>query len=49
MSSTGRPVAAINLSIPRPLGPTEIEKTLAPRLLETASAISALVKQLGLD
>jgi PcaR/PcaU/PobR family beta-ketoadipate pathway transcriptional regulator len=49
MSSTGRPVAAINLSIPRPLGPTEIEKSLAPRLLETASAISALVKQLGLD
>jgi IclR family pca regulon transcriptional regulator len=49
MSSTGRPVAAINLSIPRPLGPTEIEKSLAPRLLETAAAISALVKQLGLD
>ncbi len=49
MSSTGRPVAAINLSIPRPLGPTEIETSLAPRLLETAAAISALVKQLGLD
>jgi IclR family pca regulon transcriptional regulator len=49
MSSTGRPVAAINLSIPRPLGPTEIEKNLAPRLLETAAAISALVKQLGVD
>jgi IclR family pca regulon transcriptional regulator len=49
MASNGRPVAAINLSIPRPLGPAEIEKTLAPRLLETASAISALVKQLGLD
>jgi IclR family pca regulon transcriptional regulator len=49
MSSTGRPVAAINLSIPRPLGPTEIERSLAPRLLETAGAISALVTQLGLD
>lgn len=49
MSATGRPVAAINLSIPRPIGPGEIESTLAPRLLETASAISALVKQLGLD
>jgi PcaR/PcaU/PobR family beta-ketoadipate pathway transcriptional regulator len=49
LSSTGRPVAAINLSIPRPLGPTEIEESLAPRLLETAAAISALVKQLGLD
>jgi len=49
LSSTGRPVAAINLSIPRPLGPTEIEGSLAPRLLEAAAAISALVKQLGLD
>lgn len=49
LSSTERPVAAINLSIPRPLGPTEIETNLAPRLLETAAAISALVKQLGLD
>jgi IclR family pca regulon transcriptional regulator len=49
LSSSGRPVAAINLSIPRPLGAKEIEAALAPRLLETAAAISALVKQLGLD
>ena len=49
LSSNGRPVAAINLSIPRPLGAGEIETTLAPRLLATARTISALVQQLGLE
>ena len=49
LSANDRPVAAINLSIPRPLGSREIETVLAPRLLETAGAISALVKQLGLE
>lgn len=49
LSSTGRPVAAINLSIPRPLGNKEIETVLAPRLLETSRTISTLVQQLGLE
>jgi len=47
LSATGRPVAAINISTPQPLGPQEIQAVLAPRVLEAASAISALVKQLG--
>lgn len=49
LSSAGRPVAAINLSIPRPLASREIEEVLAPRLLATARTISALVQQLGLE
>ena len=49
LSSNGRPVAAINLSIPRPLGTGEIETVLAPPLLATARTISALVQQLGLE
>ncbi len=49
LSAAGRPVAAINISTPRPLGPREIETALAPLVIETAGAISALVKQLGSD
>jgi IclR family pca regulon transcriptional regulator len=49
LSGSGRPVAAINLSIPRPFGAGEVDRVLAPRLLETAGAISALVQQLGLE
>ncbi len=49
VSSASRPVAAINLSTSQPLGRREIETVLAPRLLETAGAISGLVKQLGSD
>ncbi len=49
ISSASRPVAAINLSTSQPLGRSEIETVLVPRLLETAGAISGLVKQLGAD
>lgn len=47
LSSSGRPVAAINLSIPRPFVTGEVESALAPRLLETSRTISALVQELG--
>jgi PcaR/PcaU/PobR family beta-ketoadipate pathway transcriptional regulator len=49
LSAAGRPVAAINISTSQPLTPPEIEARLAPRVLETAGAISALVKELGSD
>jgi DNA-binding IclR family transcriptional regulator len=42
-------VAAINISTSQPLSPAEIEARLAPRVLKTAGAISALVKELGSD
>jgi len=42
----GRPVAAINISTPQPLEADQIAKQV-PRVLETAGAISALVKQMG--
>jgi IclR family pca regulon transcriptional regulator len=45
---SGRPVAAINLSIARPLDEPEI-KRLAAEVVETAKAISALATQLAVD
>lgn len=46
---SGRPIAAINLSVARPLDAREIEQELAPRIVETAKAISALATQLAVD
>jgi IclR family pca regulon transcriptional regulator len=45
---SGRPVAAVNLSIARPLEDTEIED-LGAQVAETAKAISALATQLAVD
>lgn len=46
---SGRPVAAINLSISRRLDPREIEDELAPKVVETAKAVSDLATQLAVD
>jgi PcaR/PcaU/PobR family beta-ketoadipate pathway transcriptional regulator len=47
LSASQRPVAAINISIPRPLKtPDEIENVFAPEVVETANSISALASQL---
>lgn len=45
-----RPIAAINISIPRPLSdPEEVERELAPVLVECAHEISQLARQLGIN
>jgi IclR family pca regulon transcriptional regulator len=50
LGATQRPIAAVNISIPRPLaGPDEIDKVLAPAVVETARAISALANQLAIE
>lgn len=50
LSAARRPIAAVNISIPRPLdAPDEIERALAPRVIETAKAISSLVAQLAIE
>ena len=47
---SGRPLAAVNVSVPRPLsGPNEIDDVLAPAVMQTASAISLLVTQLSIE
>jgi IclR family pca regulon transcriptional regulator len=46
---SGRPVAAINLSLTRVPDRDEIESKLAPRVVETAQAISELATQLAID
>lgn len=43
----GRPAAAINLSIARPLTSDEVKTTLAPEVMATAAQISARVKEIG--
>jgi len=49
-SYSQRPIAAVNVSIPRPLKmPTEIEDVLAPAVVETANSISALASQLTIE
>jgi DNA-binding IclR family transcriptional regulator len=45
----GRPIAAVNISIARPLAPREIESTLAAPVVETARAITELATQLAVD
>jgi IclR family pca regulon transcriptional regulator len=50
LSASERPIAAVNISIPRPLKtPTEIEDVLAPAVVETANSISALASQLTIE
>ena len=50
LGASQRPIAALNISIPRPLNsPDEIETFLAPAVMETARAISALANQLSIE
>jgi PcaR/PcaU/PobR family beta-ketoadipate pathway transcriptional regulator len=50
LAESGRPIAAINISIPRPLRePGEIEDVLAPQVMETARAIGALAAKLAIE
>jgi PcaR/PcaU/PobR family beta-ketoadipate pathway transcriptional regulator len=50
LGASQRPVAAVNISLPRPLPrPGEIREVLAPAAMETARAISSLVSQLAID
>ena len=50
LSAAGRPIAAVNISIPRPLdGPAEVATVLAPKVMETARTISALASQLAIE
>lgn len=46
---SGRPVAAINLSLTRVPDRAEVDSVLAPRVVETAQAISDLATQLAVD
>jgi DNA-binding IclR family transcriptional regulator len=46
---SGRPVAAINLSLARVPKRSEIESTLAPQVVEAAAAVSELATQLAVD
>jgi PcaR/PcaU/PobR family beta-ketoadipate pathway transcriptional regulator len=50
LSASNRPIAAVNISITRPLkGPNELEEVLAPMVVETARSISALASQLTIE
>lgn len=50
LTHSGRPIAAINISIPRPLKrPEEIEDDLAPKVMATAREISDLAGKLALE
>jgi DNA-binding IclR family transcriptional regulator len=46
---SGRPVAAVNVSLVRTATRHELENTLGPRVVETAHAISELARQLAVD
>lgn len=46
---SGRPVAAVNLSLTRVPDRAEVDSVLAPRVVETAQAISDLATQLAVD
>ncbi|MBS1882958.1 MAG: IclR family transcriptional regulator [Actinobacteria bacterium] len=46
---SGKPLAAINLSISRPVKSTEVHEELAPMVLQTARSISDLATRLALD
>ena len=46
---SGKPLAAINLSISRPVKATEVHDVLAPLVLQTARSISDLATRLALD
>ena len=48
LTDDGRPIAAINVSIPHPLkGPEEIEEVLAPKVIATAREIGALASKVA--
>jgi PcaR/PcaU/PobR family beta-ketoadipate pathway transcriptional regulator len=48
LTDDGRPIAAINVSIPHPLkGPEEIEEVLAPKVISTAREIGALASKVA--
>lgn len=50
LTESGRPIAAINISIPHPLkGPEEIENELAPKVMETAREIGLLAGKLAIE
>jgi PcaR/PcaU/PobR family beta-ketoadipate pathway transcriptional regulator len=50
LTNSGRPIAAINISVPRPLKrPGELEDELAPQVMETARAIGALASKLAIE
>jgi IclR family pca regulon transcriptional regulator len=50
LTASGRPIAAINISIPRPLNePGEIENLLAPKVMQTARAIGQLAGTLEIE
>jgi PcaR/PcaU/PobR family beta-ketoadipate pathway transcriptional regulator len=50
LSASQRPIAAVNISIPRPVtDPKEIDGVFAPAVMETANAISALASQLQIE
>lgn len=50
LAASGRPIAAINISVPRPLSePGEIENVLAPKVMATARDIGALAGKLAVE
>jgi PcaR/PcaU/PobR family beta-ketoadipate pathway transcriptional regulator len=50
LSATGRPIAAINISIPHPLRAAgEIEDVLAPMVIRTAGSIGELAAKLAIE
>ncbi|SNR56806.1 IclR family transcriptional regulator [Actinomadura mexicana] len=48
-NASGRPIAAINVSIARPLDKAELRDVIAPQVVETARTISTLVTELAID
>ncbi|MBT2212257.1 MULTISPECIES: IclR family transcriptional regulator [Actinomadura] len=48
-NASGRPIAAINVSIARPLDKAELRDVIAPQVVETARAITTLVTELAID
>lgn len=50
LTEAGKPIAAINISIPHPLkGPEEIENELAPKVMATAREIGLLAGKLAIE
>jgi PcaR/PcaU/PobR family beta-ketoadipate pathway transcriptional regulator len=50
LNEAGRPIAAINISIPHPLkGPEEIQDELAPKVMATAREIGLLAGKLAIE
>jgi IclR family pca regulon transcriptional regulator len=50
LTEAGKPIAAINISIPHPLkGPEEIENELAPKVMATAREIGMLAGKLAIE